>query len=250
MSDLQAVVFDVDGTLVDSERHGHRVAFNRAFEEFELPYRWDEDTYGELLRVTGGQRRLHHYLEAQGVDEDEREDLVPQLHARKSEIFKELVEEGRLDLRPGAARLLYEIQEADTALAVVTTGSGHWVNALLGQVAADVHFDVMVFGDDVSERKPDPEAYEVALDRLGVGPERALAVEDSAEGLQAGRAAGLRCVVVVNGYTAEHDLSDADLVLDGFGDHEAPATVVADPHDTGCDGVVRLETLQSLVAAG
>ncbi|HSH58383.1 MAG TPA: HAD-IA family hydrolase [Acidimicrobiales bacterium] len=250
MSELQAVVFDVDGTLVDSERHGHRVAFNRAFEKFELPHRWDEDTYGELLRVTGGQRRLHHYLEGQGMDGDERERLVPELHARKSEIFKELVEEGRLDLRPGAARLLSEIQEAGASLGVVTTGSGHWVEALLGRVAASVDFDVMVFGDDVEERKPDPEAYEVALDRLGLGPAQAVAVEDSAEGLQSALSAGLRCVVVVNGYTAEHDLSGADLVLDGFGDDDTPAQVVVDSHGTGCDGVVRLETLQKLVGAG
>ncbi len=250
MSELRAVVFDVDGTLVDSERHGHRVAFNRAFEEFELAYQWDEDTYAELLRVTGGQRRLHHYLEGQGMGSDERDRLVPELHARKSEIFKELVEEGKLDLRPGAARLLCEVQEARTALAVVTTGSGHWVEALLGRVAGSVDFDVMVFGNDVEERKPDPEAYQVALDRLGLKPAEAVAVEDSAEGLQSALSAGLRCVLIVNGYTAEHDLSGADLVLDGFGDDDTPARVVADPHGTGCDGVVRLEILQELVEAG
>jgi len=247
VSDLRAVIFDVDGTLVDSERHGHRVAFNRAFEELDLPYRWDEDTYGDLLRVTGGQRRLHHYLEAQGMDGDERDGLVPELHARKSEIFEELVEEGKLDLRPGVARLLSEISDAGIALGVVTTGSGHWVKALLSQVAADVDFDVMVFGDDVAERKPDPEAYESALERLELAPAQALAVEDSAEGLQSARSAGLVCVVVVNGYTAEHDLSGADLILDGFGDEAAPAEVMADPHGTGCDGVVRLDTLRRLV---
>jgi HAD superfamily hydrolase (TIGR01509 family) len=249
VSELRAVIFDVDGTLVDSERHGHRVAFNRAFQEFELPYRWDEDTYGGLLHVTGGQRRLHRYLREQGMEESERERLVPELHDRKSEIFKELVSEGTLDVRPGAARLLAELQEAECALAVATTGSGGWVRALLDRVVPDVHFDVMVFGGDVQERKPDPEAYELALERLGVKAGEAVAVEDSWEGLCSAKAAHLACVVVVNGYTAEHDLSEADLSLDGFGEEAAAARVLADPHHTGCDGVLRLDTLRRLVGA-
>ncbi len=244
---LEAVIFDVDGTLVDSERHGHRVAFNQAFEEAGLPYSWDEDTYGELLRTTGGQRRLHRYLEQQGMDEDERAEVVPRLHGRKSEIFKGLVEAGKLEVRPGAARLLSELQDSSTAIGVVTTGSGHWVRALLGQIVPDVHFDVMDFGDDVSERKPHPEAYDVALDRLEVDDTGAVAVEDSEEGLEAAQAAGLPCVVVVNGYTEDHDLSGADLVLDGFGEDGLPAGVLADPHSTGCGGILRRETLEQLV---
>ncbi len=241
------MIFDVDGTLVDSERHGHRRAFNRAFEELDLPYRWSEEEYGELLWVTGGQRRLHEYLKEQGLDEDERQRLVPDLHARKSEIFKELVGDGQLEVRPGVVRLLTEIREADCALAVVTTGSGDWVEALLEQVVPDVRFPVMVFGDDVNERKPDPEAYEVALERLDLDAAQAVAVEDSEEGLRSAKAAHLACVVVVNGYTAEHDLDAADLVLDGFGEEAAPARVVADPHATGSDGILSLRTLQRLV---
>jgi len=247
VSELRAVIFDVDGTLVDSERHGHRVAFNQAFEELELPYRWDEDTYGGLLRVTGGQRRLHHYLREQGMDEGERERLVPKLHERKSEIFKELVSEGALDVRPGVARLLAEVRGAGCSLAVATTGSGGWVQVLLDKVVPDVDFDVMVFGGDVEEKKPDPEAFELALDRLGMKAGEAVVVEDSWEGLSAARAAHLACAVVVNGYTAEHDLSEADLVLDGFGDEGSPARVLADPHHTGCDGVLRVATLRRLV---
>ena len=250
MSGLAAVIFDVDGTLVDSERHGHRVAFNQAFEEHDLPYRWDEEEYGELLSITGGQRRLHHYLEEQGVDEEERERLVPDLHARKSEIFKELVRDGKLDVRPGAIRLLNELQQADCALAVVTTGSGDWVQTLLEQVAPDVDFDEMVFGDDVSERKPDPEAFDLALERLGTDASEAVAVEDSDNGVQAAKAAGLACAVVVNGYTAEQDMGEADLVLDGFGEEGSPAEVIADPHDTGCGGVLDLATLEKLVGKG
>jgi len=107
---LQAVVFDVDGTLVDSERHGHRVAFNRAFEAFELPYTWNEDLYGELLHTTGGQRRIDGYLAGQGVPEAERDELAPALHKRKTEILEQMVDEGAIEVRPGAARLLDEQQ--------------------------------------------------------------------------------------------------------------------------------------------
>ena len=250
MSELRAVIFDVDGTLVDNERHGHRVAFNQAFEEFDLPYRWDEDEYGELLQVTGGQRRLHHYLDQQGVDEGERERLVPELHARKTEIFKELVSEGRMEARPGAVRLLEEVREVGCSLALATTGSGDWVQDLLQQVAPDVSFDAMVFGDDVSERKPDPEAFEVALERLGAGVGESVVVEDSDNGVQAAKAAGLTCAVVVTGYTVDQDLSEADLVLDGFGEPGSPAKVLADPHRTGCDGVLDVATLRRLVGGG
>ncbi len=249
MSDLRAVIFDVDGTLVDSERHGHRVAFNQAFEEFGLPYRWGEEEYGDLLAVTGGQRRLHDYLEDQGVDDEERERLVPELHARKSEIFKELVKEGNLEVRPGAVRLLSELDEAGTRLAVATTGSGDWVETLLQQVVPDVHFDAMVFGDDVGERKPDPEAFEVVLERLGLETAEAVVVEDSDNGVQAAKAAGLACAVVVNGYTADQDLHGADLVLDGFGEEGARARVLSDPKDTGCEGILDLAVLRRLLVA-
>jgi len=244
------VIFDVDGTLVDSERHGHRVAFNLAFEEFELPYRWSEEEYGELLRITGGQRRIAHYLEQQGVDDEERERLAPALHARKSEIFSELIEEGRLEARPGASRLIDELRSGGSALAVATTGSRSWVERLLQHLFGDRHFDVIVTGDDVTDRKPDPEAFVIALERLGTTAEDTVVVEDSAEGVEAARAAGLTCAVVVNGYTADHDLSDADLVLDGFGEAGAPARVLADRRDTGCTGVLDAATLARLCGAG
>lgn len=241
-------MLDVDGTLVDSERHGHRVAFNLAFEEFDQPYRWDEDEYGELLRVTGGQRRLHRYLADQGMDEDERDRLVPELHARKTELLSELVDDGRVEVRPGARRLLDELAGAGCRLAVATTGSRGWVDRLLDRLLPGAEFAAVVTGDDVAERKPDPEAFVLALDRLGVGADDAVVIEDSGEGLSAAVAAGVACVVVVNGYTADHDLDAADLVLDGFGEPDAPAEVLADPAGTGCTGVLDLGALRQVCA--
>ncbi len=244
MSDLRAVIFDVDGTLVDSERHGHRVAFNQAFEELGLPYRWDEEEYGKLLHVTGGRRRIDRYLSDRGVPEEERERLAPALHARKTEILSELVEEGRIEVRPGARRLLDELAGAGCLLAVATTGSRGWVDGLLRQLIEGIEWQAVVTGDEVAERKPDPEAFTVALERLGVGAAETVVVEDSGEGLSASVAAGIPCVVVVNGYTADHELDDADLVLDGFGEREAPAKVISDRAGTGCDGVLTLDVLR------
>ena len=245
-----AVIFDVDGTLVDSERHGHRVAFNMAFEAFELPFRWDEEEYGELLRITGGQNRLHGYLRDQGMPDEERDELVPALHKRKTEILSELVEEGRIEVRPGVSRLLEELAGAGCRLAVATTGSRGWVEGLLGQLLADVEFEAVVTGDEVDNRKPDPEAFTVVLDRLGLTPAHAVVVEDSAEGLEAAVGAELACVVVVNGYTEDHDLDAAELVLDGFGEPDEPARVLADRVESGCDGVLDLDVLTRVLAGG
>jgi len=246
--ELRAAIFDVDGTLVDSERHGHRVAFNRAFEALGLPYSWDEATYGRLLHVTGGQRRIDRYLAGEGVDAAERAELAPAVHARKTELLQVLVDEGAIEVRPGVERLLGELAAEGCALAVGTTGSRGWVERLLRRLLPDVTWDVLVTGDDVGARKPDPEVFVRALEELGLsGPEEAVVVEDSEEGLAAARAAGLGCAVVVNAYTTDHDLGGADLVLDGFGQPGSPAAVLADPHATGCVGILDAALLRTLL---
>ena len=247
--ELAAAIFDVDGTLVDSERDGHRVAFNLAFAEFGLPYEWGVEEYGRLLRTTGGQARIDRYLVERGVDASVRADLAPALHARKTEIMSGLVDDGKVGVRPGVPRLLHELADQGCPIAVATTGSRGWVSRLLARLLPDVHFDAVVCGDEVSARKPDPEAFVVALDRLGVSAAGVAAVEDSAEGLASAGGAGLACVIVVNGYTADHEVSAAGLVVDGFGDPEAPARVLADRAGTGCRGVLDAATLGRLARA-
>lgn len=240
---LRTVLFDVDGTLVDSERHGHRVAFNRSFEELGLPYRWDEALYGDLLLVTGGKERIDHYLRGQGMDEDRRKDLVPTIHERKNHYFLELVHEGAVPARPGAGRLIDELHEAGVTLGVVTTGSRDWVEAVVKQHFGLDRFEVVVTGEQVPKKKPDPSAYEIALERLGMEASSTLAVEDSVPGFTSAKAAALVCAVVVNDYTKDASFEDADLVVDGYGAPDAPARTLSDPYSIGFSGVVGAETL-------
>jgi HAD superfamily hydrolase (TIGR01509 family) len=245
---LQAVVLDVDGTLVDSERDGHRVAFNRAFEEAGLPDRWDVERYGELLAVTGGERRLNAYFEEEGMPEDERKELASRLHARKTEIFTEMASQGEIEPRPGVSELLDELEEAGVRLAVATTGSREWVDPLLDRLFGLERFEAVVASDDAPDRKPDPSAHQLALERLELPPSAAPGVEDSANGLRAAKAAGLACVVVVNDYTREQDFDDADLVLEGFGRPDAPVSVLADPHLLEPPGHLDVDTLRRVAS--
>ena len=244
-------MLDVDGTLVDSERDGHRVAFNRAFEEAGLSDRWDEELYGELLEVTGGRRRLKAYFERRGVPEDERDELAARLHARKTELFTDMARGGEIEARPGVGELLDELEAAGVRLAVATTGSREWVDPLLDRLFGVGRFEVIIGGDEVPERKPDPSAHRMAVEGLGLTAAAAPAVEDSAVGLQAAKAAGHACVVVANDYTRAQDFGAADLVLDGFGGGAAgDAAVLADPHGLDPPGRLDVETLRRLVASG
>lgn len=224
---ISAVVFDVDGTLVDSERSGHRVAFNAAFDKMGLPYRWDEKEYGRLLKVTGGKRRIAGYLLEHGHEADEADKLAAELHQLKTAIFKEMAANGSVPSRAGVAKLLVELREAGLSLSVATTGTRDWVIPLLQRCFGLAIFDFVLTGTDIPTLKPDPAVYTAALERLGVDARGVVAVEDSHNGLVAARAAGIACLVVSNDYTAQHDFAGALAVLDSFGDDETPATQLA-----------------------
>ncbi|MGQ0774406.1 MAG: HAD-IA family hydrolase [Pseudonocardiales bacterium] len=214
MNLLQAVIFDVDGTLADTERDGHRVAFNQAFDAAGLDYRWGVAEYGDLLALTGGRRRLARYLESRGHSAPEAATLAAQLHQDKTRRFAALVRTGAVQARSGAAELISALREAGVATAVATTGTGDWVLPLLDTLFGLDMFDVVVTGSDIVDLKPSPAVYLEALARLDVLPSGAVAVEDSANGVQAAVAAGLRCVAVANSYTRDQDLSEAVAVLD------------------------------------
>lgn len=246
--ELQAVIFDVDGTLVDSERDGHRRAFNEAFEEFDLPYRWDPEPYGDLLAVTGGERRIASYLEDQGVEDPERSDLAAKLHARKTELFQALIDDGQIPARPGASELVDDLDAAGVRLGVATTGSRAWVEPLLRRLFGENRFQVVVTGDEAPDRKPDPSAYFRAVEGFGLAAApNVVALEDSRNGMVAAKAAGLSCVVVVNDYTRNEDFAEADLVVDGFGEDARPF-VLSDPFGLEPAGRIDVDTIRRVAA--
>lgn len=225
----RAVIFDVDGTLFDSERHGHRVAFNKAFAEAGLPHRWDEERYGELLRVSGGRQRLCAYLVDEGYAYQQAESLAASLHQRKTEIFAALCADGSIPPRAGVVRLLDQLADAGVTLAVATTGTRKWVKPLLSTGLGLDRFALVLTGTEVPNLKPEPDVYLEALRQLDVAAEDAMAVEDSANGLRAATAAGLGALVVVNDYTGDIDPTRADLVVDGYGEPDSPARVLHGP---------------------
>lgn len=242
---LRAVIFDVDGTLADTERDGHRVAFNAAFEAAGLDYRWSVPEYGELLATTGGRRRIDRYLQSQGHPPADAAALATELHQDKTRRFAALVRTGAMEARPGATGLISALRAEGVATAVATTGTRDWVLPLLDTLFGLDVFDIVVTGSDVTDLKPDPAVYLETLARLRLDPADAVAVEDSANGVQAAIAAGLRCVAVVNGYTRDHDLSGAVVVLDDLARPEGVSVLKGDPQLR--DGLT-VAALRSLVA--
>jgi HAD superfamily hydrolase (TIGR01509 family) len=248
MPPLKALLWDVDGTLAETERDGHRVAFNQAFRDSGLAWHWDEQRYGELLRVTGGRERLLHDM-AQREDAPhlpispaEREALARQLHARKNARYAELVREGWLSLRPGVPRLMQQCRARGVQMAIVTTTSRANVEVLLhaqlgGGWQAD--FPVLVCAEDVARKKPDPEAYVRALQALQLDPGETVAVEDSPAGAAAARAARVPVVVTRSRYFSEAVFDGAIAVGAGLDDRASwqPALPVSPAMADGRSGV-------------
>ncbi|MCG6886886.1 MAG: HAD family hydrolase [Proteobacteria bacterium] len=230
---LQALLFDVDGTLADTERDGHRVAFNQAFREAGLDWDWDPALYGELLAVTGGKERIRHYLAHFNTDFAGPADLdafIAGLHQAKTAHYTALLAQGRIPLRSGVERLLGEARQAGLRLAIATTTTPANVEALLthtlGSASLD-WFEVIAAGDIVPSKKPAPDIYDYALKALKLPPEACLAFEDSGNGIRSSLGAGLRTIIAINDYTRTHDFSDAALVLDQFGEPGQPCQVLA-----------------------
>lgn len=220
MNSLQALIFDVDGTLAETERDGHRPAFNTAFAEHGLDWHWDEALYGELLAITGGKERIRHFAEHHAPAVAARPDfdaLVKKLHAAKTLHFVRLVDQGALPLRPGIARLIAEARQAGIRLAIATTTSPENVSALLRATlgdAAEKWFEVIGAGDIVPNKKPAPDIYAWVLERLGLPASACLAIEDSENGLKSASTVALPCLVTVSEYTGGQDFSAACAVVE------------------------------------
>jgi HAD superfamily hydrolase (TIGR01509 family) len=251
---LQALLFDVDGTLADTERDGHRPAFNLAFRELGLDWDWDVELYGKLLAVTGGKERIRYYVDSflpDGSKPADLDDLVVELHRAKTRHYTRLLAEGRIPMRPGVKRLINEAREAGLRLAVATTTTPENVSALLRYSLAEdamSWFEVIAAGDIVPAKKPAPDIYEWALCELRLGPESCLAFEDSRNGLRASLGAGLKTLVTVNDYTAGEAFQDALAVLSDLGEPQAPFEVLAG--ETYGKGWVDLELLRRWAGQG
>lgn len=201
MSALKGIVFDIDGTLAETERHGHLVAFNLAFEEAGLDWQWSEQEYGRLLQITGGLERLLHDMAGRTIgpdDPNEREQLARSLHQRKNEIYLELIRQGQIAPRDGVLRLVQECIDAGMRLAIASTTSRVNATALIESFfGADGPqlFDAVVCGEDTPLKKPHPMVYERVIEQLDESASSLVAIEDSPNGVSAATAAGLVTVL-------------------------------------------------------
>ena len=243
---LKALLFDVDGTLADTERDGHRPAFNAAFREFGLDWDWDVLLYGQLLAVTGGKERMKYYVERfrpDYVKPADFNDMVAELHKAKTRHYTKLLADGGIPLRPGVKRLLEEARAAGLILGVATTTTPENVTALLRHSLAEDGadwFDVIAAGDIVPAKKPAPDIYVWALQQLGLKAEECLAFEDSENGIRASLGAGLKTIVTVNDYTRDHDFSGALAVLSDLGETDAPYQRLDAAGESGMVDLARL----------
>ena len=251
-----ALVFDCDGVLADTERDGHRPAFNETFAEFGIPVRWSVEEYGRLLAIGGGKERLAtlftpENVEAYGLPAEpaEQQALVARWHKAKTARYTALIAAGVVPPRPGIARIAAEADAAGWQLAVASTSAEAAVRAVLEHaVGAQLASRFALFaGDVVPRKKPAPDIYLLALRELAVVPADVVVVEDSRNGLEAARAAGLATLVTVSSYTGGEDFTGAALVVTSLGDlPDEPATVLADPYRLGVGGEVRLDDVERL----
>lgn len=244
------MILDFDGTIAETERFGHRVAYNLAFTELGLDWHWSEELYGDLLKVAGGKERLGYYVaryRPELLERPETSGLIAEIYRAKVRHFRTIAP--GIPLRLGVQRLVYEAHLAGLRVAIATTASKNGVEALLSQDPALLPMiGLIAAGDAVERKKPAPDIYQWALARLGLRPEACVAIEDSNIGLRAALAAGLATVITVSDYTKDEDFSGAAAVLSDLGESDLPARSIEGV--APAQGVVDLPFLQSILSAG
>lgn len=247
MAQIKAVFFDQDGVIIDTERDGHRVAFNETFSEMGFDVYWDEEYYHELLQIGGGKERMKYDLHVRGfgkeVKPEDEDELMKVMHKRKTSRFIELIETGRLPLRPGIFRFMKDAMDAGLILGICTTSNERSAQFIAYNILKEIHFDFVLAGDIVTKKKPDPEIYNLALSKTGLQPNECLVIEDSRNGVLAAKAAGMHVVATTNYYTEREDLSEADLVVTCLGDSAGERGVMTKGAMDGYDGVLQVDRL-------
>ncbi|MBX9894767.1 MAG: HAD family hydrolase [Nitrosomonas sp.] len=249
---LQAVLFDVDGTLADTEQDGHRIAFNAAFKQYDLDWNWDVDLYGDLLQVTGGKERIRHYIEKYApalLDKNDLAEWIAGLHKTKTKYFESLMEAGNIPLRPGVARLIRELRHEKIKLAIATTTTMENVTALLKSTLGEESigwFDIIGAGDIVPSKKPAPDIYHWVLTQLSLPAHQCIAIEDSENGLKSALAASLPTLITVSGYTRSQNFSGATTVVSDLGEPTRPFELISGSNPE--NGWVNYQVLNKLVS--
>lgn len=257
---MTALIFDCDGVLADTERDGHLPAFNQTFEEFGLPVRWSEQEYGRKLEIAGGKERMTSLLTPEFVrdaglptDPDAQREAVAAWHRRKTDIYTDLVAAGKLPPRPGIERITAEALDAGWDLGVASTSSEQSVRAVVEHAVGPdqaARFALVLAGDVVPRKKPAPDIYLLALERLGADPAETLVIEDSRNGLLSAVGADLTCVVTVSTYTENEDFSEAVLVVSSLGDPDGEqARMLASRGVRAPSGSVGLDDLRACLTA-
>jgi beta-phosphoglucomutase-like phosphatase (HAD superfamily) len=243
---LKALIFDVDGTLAETEEL-HRQSFNLTFQQFKLDWHWDPELYGTLLQTTGGKERIKRYVAEFVPEQSAVLEKLPQLHKTKTRSYLDLLAKGALKLRPGIERLVDEARERDIKLAIATTSTPVNVKALLRSTLGEdaINWFAIAAGDVVARKKPDPAVYFEALEALHVGVGHAIAFEDSTNGTQAALAAGLSVLVTPSLYLASEDFTGAASVVSNLGEPERPHQHVAGA--TFPRGFVDIDGLQAML---
>jgi HAD superfamily hydrolase (TIGR01509 family) len=247
---LQALIFDVDGTMADTERDGHRVAFNLAFVESGLDWDWTVELYGKLLEITGGKERIQHFIDTCSPNFPAQDDLkawIAGLHKAKTRHYTGLLAEGTIPLRPGVRRLLEEARAAGLRLAIATTTTPENVDALLENAlgkGSKEWFEVIAAGDVVPAKKPAPDIYTYALEKMNLKAEDCVAFEDSYNGVRSALQADLKTVITLNDYTHDHDFTGAAVVLSDMGEPDTAFKVLSG--DVGAATYLNLALIEQL----
>lgn len=228
---LQALIFDVDGTLANTERDGHLVAFNLAFKELGLDWVWSNELYHKLLDVTGGQLRIKHYVNnyLPEFKTDDLDAFALSLHQLKTKIYVRIVDEGAMPLRPGVTRLFQEARAAGLRMAIATTTTPANVVALISNTLGEEAlgwFEVIGAGDVVPNLKPAGDIYSYVLDQMNLDASECIAFEDSRNGIVSATHASLKTIITVNEYTDTHDFTGAIVILNNLGELNQPFEMI------------------------